>query len=242
MTTNAAPVATKTQRGRKITILAIFIGGVVAFFALGGDDYLSLGSIQAHRDALLAYSEQHTTAMLVIAGLVYIASTALSLPGGTVLSLAIGFLFGRWLGTALIVVAATIGAGLVFVAARYLFAEAAQRRAGGLARRLIDGFEHNALSYLLFLRLVPIFPFWLVNLVPAFTAMPLRHYLLGTAIGILPGSFVFANLGQSLGHIDSLDDLVSTETLMAFGLLGLFALVPAMIRRRGQTRDTTSAD
>ncbi len=234
------PTPPDTQRWVRLAILGLFAGGIAAFFALGGDDYLSLEAIKANRDTLLAYTEEHYATMLAIAGLVYVVSTALSIPGGTVLSLTIGFLFGRWIGTALIVSAATIGAGIVFLAARYLFAEAAQRRAGGLARRLIDGFGENALSYLLFLRLVPVFPFWLVNLVPAFTPMPLRHYLLGTAVGILPGSFVFANLGQSLGRIDSLDALVSTETLLAFGLLGVFALLPVAVRRRRRTEPPTS--
>ncbi len=230
----------------RLAIAGLFIGGLIAFFSLGGDDYLSLTTIKDNRDALLAYSEQHYLALLAIAALVYTVSTALSIPGGVLLSLTVGFLFGRWIGTAVIVVAATAGAGLVFLAARYLFAEAAQKRAGGLARRLIDGFQDNAFSYLLFLRLVPLFPFWLVNLVPAFTPMPLRHYLLATAIGILPGSFVFANLGQSLGRIESLDQLVSSETLLAFGLLGAFALIPVLAKRRKEKTaslpDTPSGD
>ncbi len=215
----------------RLAIGSLFIGGIIAFFSLGGDEYLSLNTIKDNRDALLAYSEQHYITLLTMTAVIYTLSTALSIPGGVLLSLTVGFLFGRWVGTGVIVLAATAGAGLVFLAARYLFAEAAQKRAGGLAKRLIDGFEDNAFSYLLFLRLVPLFPFWLVNLVPAFTPMPLRHYLLATAIGILPGSFVFANLGQSLGRIDSLNQLVSKETLLAFGLLGAFALLPVFIRR-----------
>ena len=100
-----------------------------------------------------------------------------------------------------------------------------------MAAKLISGFNDNALHYLLFLRLVPLFPFWLVNLAPAFTPIKLRTYVIGTAIGILPGCFVFANLGQSLGRIDSLNQLVSTETLLAFGLLGLFALLPVLMKK-----------
>jgi uncharacterized membrane protein YdjX (TVP38/TMEM64 family) len=147
------------------------------------------------------------------------------------LSLTIGFLFGRWTGTAIIVFSATIGATLVFLAARYLFAEAAQRRMGNMAQRIIKGFHANAFNYLLFLRLVPLFPFWLVNLVPAFTPIRLRTYFAATAIGILPGTFVFANLGQSLGRIESLDQLLSREILIAFVLLGLFALIPVVVKK-----------
>ena len=156
---------------------------------------------------------------------------AFSLPGGLVLSLTTGFIFGRWVGTLLAVLAATIGATLVFLAARYLFADAARRRMGALGEKISAGFTENALNYLLFLRLVPVFPFFLVNLAPAFTNISLRTYVLGTLVGIIPGTFVYVNLGQTLGRIDSLSGLVSTETLGAFVLLGLFALVPVLLRK-----------
>ena len=147
------------------------------------------------------------------------------------LSLTTGFVFGRWIGTALVVVAATVGAVIVFLAARYIFADAARRRLGALGERINAGFTENAFSYLLFLRLVPVFPFFLVNLAPAFTSVPVRTYALATFVGIIPGTFVFVNLGQTLGRIDSLSGLVSAETLGAFALLGLFALVPVAIRK-----------
>lgn len=215
----------------KILILAVFIGGLITFFALGGDQYLTLETIKSHRDDLLAYTQQHHLLMIGGAIVVYTLSTALSIPGALVLSLTVGFLFGRWTGTGIIVISATIGATLVFLAARYLFAEAAQRRMGTVAQKIIKGFHANAFNYLLFLRLVPVFPFWLVNLVPAFTPIHLRTYFAATAIGILPGSFVFANLGQSLGRIESLDQLLSPEILIAFVLLGLFALIPVMVKK-----------
>lgn len=220
----------------KLGILTLFVGGLLAFFALGGDQYLSLEVIKDNRDALLANTESHYAIAIALAIIIYSASTALSIPGATLLSLTVGFLFGRWVGTVVILIAATLGATLVFIAARYLFADAArQKMNSGLAAKLINGFHDNAFHYLLFLRLVPLFPFWLVNLAPAFTPINTRTYVLGTAIGILPGCFVFANLGQSLGRIDSLDQLVSAETLIAFGLLGLFALVPIVIKKFRKT-------
>jgi len=145
--------------------------------------------------------------------------------------LTMGFLFGRWLGTALVVIAATTGATLAFLAARYLFADAARRRMGALGEKINAGFTENALNYLLFLRLVPLFPFFLVNLAPAFTSISVRTFVVGTLIGIIPGSFVFVNLGQTLSRIDSLSGLLSTETIAAFVLLGVLALVPVVIRR-----------
>ena len=229
-------MSSSNNKWLKLAILALFISGLIAFFSLGGDQYLSLESIKANRDALLGFTETNYLQAVLLALLIYTASTAFSIPGATVLSLVVGFLFGRWVGTAIILFAATLGATLVFLAARYLFADAARQKLnGGMAAKLIGGFNDNALHYLLFLRLVPLFPFWLVNLAPAFTPIKLRTYIIGTAIGILPGCFVFANLGQSLGRIDSLNQLVSTETLLAFGLLGLFALLPVLMKKSRKT-------
>ena len=229
------------SRALKLTLVALFVGVVVAFFALGGHRYLSLDAIKANRDALLAFTQAHFAASLAIAFVVYVASTAFSLPGGLMLSLTVGFLFGRWIGTALVVVAATIGATLVFVAARYVFADAARRRLGAFGERINAGFTENGFSYLLFLRLVPLFPFFLVNLAPAFTSIPLSTYALATFVGVIPGTFVFVNLGQTLGRIESLQGLVSAETLGAFALLGVFALVPVVIRKLRARKDATSA-
>jgi uncharacterized membrane protein YdjX (TVP38/TMEM64 family) len=215
----------------KLALLALFVGGIAAFFALGGRRYLSLESLNDNRDALLAFADRHFLAALAIAFLVYAGAVALSLPGALVLSLAMGLIFGRWVGTLLVVVAATVGATLLFLAARYLFADFARTRLGTLGEKINAGFTENAFSYLLFLRLVPLFPFFLVNLAPAFTAVPLRTYVLATLIGIIPGSFVYVNLGQTLGRIESLHGLVSPETLLAFVLLGLFALLPVAWKR-----------
>ena len=236
------PAATPSgSRALKLALVALFAGVVVAFFALGGHRYLSLDAIKANRDALLAFTQQHFAASLAIAFVVYVAVTAFSLPGGLAMSLAVGFLFGRWVGTVLVVIAATIGATIVFVAARYLFADAARRRLGALGERINTGFTENAFSYLLFLRLVPLFPFFLVNLAPAFTSTPLSTYVLATLVGIVPGTFVFVNLGQTLGRIESLQGLVSAETLGALALLGAFALVPVAIRRLRARKDASQA-
>ena len=216
----------------KIGIATLFVSGITAFFIFGGDEYLSLNALRDNRDALLNYTHDHYTRALLLALLIYAVSTAMSFPGATVLSLAVGFLFGRWTGTAIILIAATLGATAAFLAARYLFAETMRKKLnGGLAAKLINGFSNDAFHYLLFLRLVPVFPFWLVNLAPAFTPIKVRTYILGTAIGILPGCFIFANLGQSLGRIESLQQLLSFETLLAFGLLGFFALAPVIIKK-----------
>ncbi len=231
------------SRWLKLSILALFAGGFAAFFMLGGDQYLNLETIKENRAALLDYTENHFVFMVVLSMVVYTLSTALSIPGAVILSLVVGFLFGRWTGTAIILFSATLGATLVFLAARYLFADMVQRRLGPMMQKLVAGFHRDAFHYLLFLRLVPVFPFWLVNLAPAFTPIRTRTYFLATAIGIAPGSFVFANLGQSLGRIDNLDELLSRETLAALVLLGLFALVPVLYRRfRKPGQETGDSD
>ena len=209
----------------------MFVGALVAFFALGGQHYLSLATIKQHRDTLVAFADAHFAAALAIGFLVYVAQVAFSLPGSLLLSLTAGFVFGRWVGTALVVVAATVGATLLFLAARYLFADAARRRMGAVGEKINAGFTANAFSYLLFLRLVPVFPFFIVNLAPAFTSIPLRTFVLATAIGIVPGTFVFTNLGQALAGIDSLEGLVSADLLAGFGLLALLALVPVVVQK-----------
>lgn len=218
-------------RWTRWAVAAVFAAGLVAFLALGGRRWLTPEVLAAHRDALLAYTRAHYARTLLLAFAAYAAATALSLPGAAVLSLAVGLLFGRWVGTAVIVGAATLGATGVFLAARHLFADAARRRLGERGRRVAEGFERDAVSYLLFLRLVPVFPFWLVNLIPALTPVRTRTYVAATAVGIVPGSFVFANLGESLRTIRSPDQLLSPEVLVALGLLGVLALAPIAIRK-----------
>lgn len=230
------PPSASGQRWLKVALLVLFAGVVVAFFALGGQRYLTLESIKANRDAMLRFTDAHFVAALALGFAVYAGAVAFSLPGALVLSLATGFVFGRWVGTALVVAAATTGATILVLAARYIFADAARRRLGALGERINAGFTENAFSYLLFLRLVPAFPFFLVNLAPAFTSVPLRTFVLATLVGIVPGTFVFVNLGETLGRIDSLAGLVSWETLIAFALLGALALVPVYLRRRASTR------
>jgi len=215
----------------RVAVAVAFVAVIIGFFALGGHHYLSLEAVKANRDALLRFTNDHYASAIAIGIVVYVAATAFSLPGGLVLSLTMGFLFGRWIGTLLIVIAATIGATLVFVAARYLFADAARRRMGALGEKISAGFTANAFNYLLFLRLVPLFPFFLVNLAPAFTAIGVRTFVLATLIGIIPGAFVYANLGQTLSRIDSLSGLVSAETIGALALLGLLALVPVLVKK-----------
>jgi uncharacterized membrane protein YdjX (TVP38/TMEM64 family) len=213
-------------------LVALFLAAIIVFIAVGGPHYLSLSALKENRDTLLRFADAHRAAALALAFLVYAGAIALSLPVGVVLSLACGLLFGRLLGTAVAVAAATLGATLVFVAARYVFADAARRRLGTRGERINAGFTRHAFSYLLFLRLVPLFPFFLVNLAPAFTTIPVRTFILATSIGIVPGTFVYVNLGQAIGRLDSLSGALSLNTLGALALLGVLALAPVLAHRR----------
>ena len=216
---------------KKVLILLIFVGGFSAFFLLGGDQYLNFSTLKTNRDRLSAYTLNHYWSILIGAMAVYSASTALSLPVATLLSLTIGFLFGLWVGTGIILFSATLGATLAFLAARYVLADVVSRRMGMMAKKLIAEFHRNDFNYLLFLRLVPLFPFWLINLATAFTPIKVQTYVAATAIGIIPGAFVFTNLGRSLGRIDSPDQLLSFKTISALILLGIFALIPVFVKK-----------
>lgn len=227
------PLKPEHQRHAKIALILVFALGLAVFFLMGGQRWFSLETIKANRDGLMAYTQDHYGRMVLLAGLVYALSTAFSIPGGAVLSLAMGALFGRWVGTGITVLASTVGATALFLAARFVFGDVVNRKLARhpAAAKLLEGFRENAFNYLMFLRLVPLFPFWLVNLVPAVTAIDTKTYVKATFFGIIPGSFVYVNLGYSLAEINSLNDLLSFKVVLAFTLLGLFALLPVFVKK-----------
>ncbi len=186
--------------GRLVPIL-VLAAGLAAFFLLGWHKYVSFDVLRENRQNLLDLVAQYG----FLAGLgfvaVYAVATAFSIPGGAILTITAGFLFGPFIGAACAVVGATIGATALFLAARYAFADLLRAKAGPAVRKMEDGFREDAFNYLLVLRLVPIFPFWLVNLVPAFLGVTLKVYVIATFIGIIPGGFVYALVGNGLGAI-----------------------------------------
>ena len=163
--------------------------------------YLTLPELIERREALRAAIAGNMPLALLAFMAIYAATIALSLPGGAVLTLAGGFLFGWFLGGLASMVAATAGAILVFLVARSALGEPLAARAGPWLSRLRVGFKENAFNYLLFLRLVPIFPFWLVNLAPAILGVGLSTYVLATVIGIIPGTFAYSIAGNGLDSL-----------------------------------------
>jgi uncharacterized membrane protein YdjX (TVP38/TMEM64 family) len=215
----------------KIIVLLVFAVTVFVFFYFDLKQYVSLDALKANRDRLLAFTDANYTVAVLTYIVLYALQTAFSLPGATIFTLAGGFLFGVVLGTLYVNIAATAGATLAFLAARYLLRDWVERKFGNRLGSIQDGFAKNAFSYLLTLRLIPLFPFFLVNLVSGLTRMTVGTYMAATALGIIPASFVFANAGRQLGSINSLSEIASPRVLGAFALLGVLALVPVVYRR-----------
>lgn len=252
----AEPVETPKE-GSSLLKRLLPLGVLVAVGALvvsqGWHQYLSIQTLAENRDALKAFlADNYLVAILAYAA-AYIVAVALSLPGGVFLTLTGGFLFGWLAGGIITVIAATIGATVIFLIAKTSLGEPLAARAGPWIGKLREGFQENALSYLLFLRLVPVFPFWLVNLAPAILGVRLPTYFIGTLFGIIPGTFAFTFLGVGL---DSIIDkqkaayeqclasgeagcqftlnpgaLITTELLIAFAALGVVALIPVVLKK-----------
>jgi uncharacterized membrane protein YdjX (TVP38/TMEM64 family) len=229
--------STERRGAGRFLPLAALAAGLVIFFALGLHRYLSFGALAENRDFLMSLVEDHPVTAPLAYIAVYALAVAFSIPGAVVLTIAGGFLFGTWAGGLFVVIGATIGAVGVFLAARTAFGEGLRRRAGPWIGRLEAGFRENALSYLLVLRLVPLFPFWLVNLVPAFLGVPLTTYALGTFVGIIPGSFVYASVGNGLGAVfdaggtPDLTIIFKPEILLPIIGLSLLALIPVVYKK-----------
>lgn len=253
------PVAVTSTRSplRRWAPLVVLAGLMALAFSMGWHEYLNFKTIGLNYEALKRFVGENFVGAILAYVLLYILVVALSLPGGLVMTLSGGLLFG-WLATAIATVfGATIGATVLFLIAKSSFGEALAAKAGPWLAKLRAGFQENALNYLLFLRLVPAFPFFVVNLAPAFLGVPLRTYVLGTFFGIIPGTTAFSVLGAGLGSavesqnaiynacvaqhgsnaasvctyaIDT-KALVTTELLAAFALLGVVALIPVALKK-----------
>jgi uncharacterized membrane protein YdjX (TVP38/TMEM64 family) len=214
----------------------VILGGLFFYFHLG--KYLTLASLKENRAALVAFYENHRAVMVTGFIAAYILQTALSLPGAAVFSLAAGAVFGAVMGTVYVNVGATIGATLAFLVTRYLFRDVIQNKFGTRLGKINTELETRGFNYLLFLRLVPVFPFFLINLGAGLTGMPLRTFFLGTMVGIIPGSFVYCNAGASLAAINSMSEVASPRVLGSFALLGLFALVPVLYQKNRKKKQS----
>jgi uncharacterized membrane protein YdjX (TVP38/TMEM64 family) len=219
---------------RRLVPLGLLVAAGIAFVVGGGHRYLTFATLAENRGWLCGLVARwgFAAALLYIAA--YAALVALSVPGGVLLTIAGGFLFGTWLGGLSAVIGATLGATGVFLAARAGLGGLAQR-AGPFFGKLEAGFRADAFNYLLVLRLVPLFPFWLVNLVPALAGVGLSTYLLATVVGIIPATFVYASLGNGLGSVVDKPDpaiMFRPSVLLPIVALAVLALIPVWYRRR----------
>lgn len=233
----ARPASRLARAWPLLALLAL----LAAAWGSGLTRFLSFEALAEHRAALDAWVGASPALAAAAYVLAYVVVVALSLPGGAVMTLAGGLLFGPWLGAALAVGGATLGACALFLAARSALAPLVAGRAAGLLDKVRPGLERDGFFYLLTLRLVPVVPFWLANLAPALLGMPFGAYAAATAIGILPGTAVFAGIGAGLGDIlaaggrPDLSVLLSPSILLP--LLGLAALSLLGAWWRGRKRD-----
>jgi uncharacterized membrane protein YdjX (TVP38/TMEM64 family) len=241
----AAPPPRRPFRLRRMVPLVLLAAAVAAWFAFGGSDYLSFASLRENRAWLMQFVAERPVLSVLAYLLVYAVTVTLSIPGATVLSIAGGFLFGLAWGTVLTVAGATAGAVALFLIAKTTIGDALHARAGRWLRRMEAGFAKGAFSYLLVLRLIPLFPFFVVNLVPAFLGVPLGTYFLATVIGIIPGTFVYISIGAGLGSVFeagedfSPADALTPEVIVALIGLAVLALLQVAYRQfgRGRRRD-----
>ncbi len=259
-----ATEASKSVKWKRFLPLAVLAAGLLAVLASGATKYLSIEYFLQSRTQIAAYTSQHIIGSLLIYAAVYVCAVALSVPGALLLTIAGGFLFGGWLGGTVTVVSATIGATMVFLIARSSLGISLSRRTGPWIDRMRDGFKEDAPSYMLFLRLVPVFPFWLVNLAPALLGVPLTTFAWTTFVGVIPGTYAYSLAGAGLDSVVMAQkhaheaclaaggqgcklsltpaSLVTKEMILGFAAIGLAALIPVLLKKwRGRTPEASGA-
>ena len=227
---------------KKILIVLFIISVVAAFKIFHLDQYLTLSYIKASQERFAALYAQNR--LLVITGYmaIYILVTSLSLPGAAVMTLAGGALFGLLVGTFTVSFASTIGATLACVVSRFVLRDWVQSKFGDKLRAVNEGIEKEGAFYLFTLRLIPVFPFWLINLVMGLTRIRLRTFYWVSQIGMFPGTLVYVNAGRELAKIDSLSGILSPGLIVSFALLGLFPIITKKVlalytrKKKGEMR------
>jgi uncharacterized membrane protein YdjX (TVP38/TMEM64 family) len=221
--------------------LGLLLAAALGVYVSGVHRYLTIHALAAHRERLLAEVDALGPLAPGAFILCYAAVAALSIPGALFLTLTGGFLFGTLLGTLYNLIGATLGATAVFLIARTAFGEVLQRRAGPFLKKVEAGFREDAVSYLLVLRLVPLFPFWLVNLVPALFGIPLGAYVACTFFGMMPGALVYSSVGAGLGDLLDRGEkpnfrmIFEPHVLLPLLALGVLALLPVAYKRWKRT-------
>lgn len=208
--------------GKPIAVIIALTFGAIAFHAFGLGGYLTLSYIKTYQGRFAALYAAHRIPVILAYGAVYVAATALSVPGAVILTLAGGALFGLVIGTLVVSVSSTVGATIACAVSRFILRDWVQGRFGDRLTAINDGIRKEGAFYLFTLRLVPVFPFWLINILSGLTAIPMRTYFWVSQLGMLPATIVYVNAGRELARIESLSGILSTRLIISFAILGIF--------------------
>lgn len=214
------------SRIRLIIVITLLVG---SFFYFDLQHVLSLENLKSRQESLLTYRDAHPLQISLVYALSYIAVAALSLPGATLLTLAGGAIFGLLWGTLIVSFASSIGATLAFLAARFLFRDAVKARFGDRISTIDAGIDRDGPYYLFILRLVPLFPFFVINLAMGLTTLKTLTFYWVSQAGMFAGTLVYVNAGTQLATIESLSDILSPALVGSFTLLGIFPLIAKKI-------------
>lgn len=206
-------------------LVSIILVVIAVFWAFDLNRFLTLAYLKESQERFTDYYSRHRLLVIGFYMVIYILVTALSLPGAAVMTLAGGGIFGLWLGLVVVSFASTIGATLACIFSRFLLRDWVQSRFGDKLITVNRGIAEEGKFYLFTLRLVPAFPFFVINLVMGLTSMPLRTYYWVSQVGMLPGTLVYVNAGKELAKIDKLSGILSPGLIVSFALLGIFPLV-----------------
>jgi len=226
MTCGSKVISVMNKNVRKrIIVVILVVGMAILFKVLGLEQYFTLAYIKASQARSAAVYADHRLMVIAAYMAVYILVTSLSLPGAAIMTLAAGALFGLLIGTIVVSFASTIGATLACFISRFVLQDWVQGRFGNKLKEVNDGIAREGTFYLFTLRLIPVFPFWLINLIMGLTKMPLRTFYWVSQVGMLAGTMVYVNAGKELAKIDSLSGILSPGLIISFALLGLFPLI-----------------
>lgn len=216
----------------KKLILGLILLATIIFLGVNFGQYLTLENAKAQQEALNTFISENFVFAAATYFFAYIAITAFSIPGAAVVTLLGAALFGFWTSLLLVSFASTIGATIAFLSSRYLLREWVQSKFGNKLGSINQGVEKDGAFYLFSLRLIPVFPFFLINLLMGLTPMTIARFYLTSQIGMLPGTAVYLNAGTQLATIDSLSGIVSPTVLASFALLGLFPIIAKWVMNK----------
>ncbi|MCR9983738.1 TVP38/TMEM64 family protein [Vibrio alginolyticus] len=216
----------------KKLILGLILVAIIIFLGVNFSQYLTLENAKAQQEALTTYIDQNFVFSAAIYFFAYIAITAFSIPGAAVVTLLGAALFGFWTSLLLVSFASTMGATLAFLSSRYLLRDWVQNKFGNKLIAINQGVEKDGAFYLFSLRLIPVFPFFLINLLMGLTPMSVGRFYLTSQVGMLPGTAVYLNAGTQLATIESLSGIISPAVLASFALLGLFPIITKWVMNK----------